>query len=110
MKVSLPQLSKELEFGAEPDLRKFLRKNAPGFLYQKPMNWVHCRGMGTCGTCAVKVKGKCTEPTAVEKWRLNFPPHKNGLEQGLRLACQCKPLEEISVEKLEGLWGQGSGL
>jgi ferredoxin len=66
--------------------------------------WLNCKGMGTCGTCAVEIIGKATPPTAMEKWRLQFPPHKKGTQ--LRLACQCKPLSDCKLIKHEGFWGE----
>lgn len=88
---------------------KVLRESLKGHfdqIYSKPFKFFHCRGMGTCGTCAVEIKGKATSPTKMEKWRLNFPPHKNSLNKGLRLLCQCKPLSDLELIKHEGLWGQ----
>jgi hypothetical protein len=41
--------------------------------------------------------------TGVERWRLNFPPHHS--QSGLRLACQCKVMGDLRIEKWEGLWG-----
>lgn len=76
-------------------------------LYNGPMRGIHCRGLGTCGTCAVRVLGDASPTTAVERWRLNFPPHKQGLAKGLRLACQCRVEGDLVVEKLDGWWGQG---
>ena len=76
-------------------------------LYNGPMQAVHCRGLGTCGTCAVRVEGEVSGPTAVERWRLNFPPHKDGLARGLRLACQCRVEGDLTVTKPSGWWGQG---
>lgn len=76
-------------------------------LYNGPMRAVHCRGLGTCGTCAVRVEGPVSEPTGVERWRLGFPPHKDGLGRGLRLACQCRVEGDLTVTKLAGWWGQG---
>lgn len=64
----------------------------------------NCRGLGTCGTCAVGVKGKVSRQTAIEKWRLSFPPHKP--ENSLRLACQCKIMGDVVVTKYAGFWGQ----
>lgn len=90
------------------NLRKVLRKHFPGFLYRPPMNLIHCRGLGTCGTCAVKIEGQTTKVTAMEKWRLNFPPHSHAEEKGLRLACQVSVIDDLKVQKLAGLWGQGS--
>ncbi|HMP99466.1 MAG TPA: hypothetical protein PKC24_06760 [Cyclobacteriaceae bacterium] len=65
---------------------------------------INCRGLGTFGTCAVKITGPVSAATAVEKWRLNFPPHQ--IQNGLRLACQTKILADVVVQKFEGFWGQ----
>lgn len=65
---------------------------------------LNCHGLGTCGTCAVEVHGAVTEPTAVERWRLSFPPHRT--DGGLRLACQCRVLGDVEVVKHGGVWGQ----
>ena len=64
----------------------------------------NCRGLGTCGTCAVKIVGQVSDLTEIEKVRLNLPPHK--LDDGLRLACQCKVKGDMVVKKQEGFWGQ----
>jgi ferredoxin len=73
-------------------------------LYQSTARAIHCRGFGTCGTCAVRVTGRPSEPTAAERWRLAFPPHDR--EAGLRLACQVKVLGDLEVTKYGGLFGQ----
>lgn len=67
--------------------------------------WFNCKGLGTCGTCAVRVEGELPPPSARERARLGFPPHR--LESGLRLACQVRVESDLRVEKLEGFWGQG---
>jgi ferredoxin len=85
------------------NLRKVLRQ-ANLTPHNSEANWLNCKGMGTCGTCAIRVDGKVSPITAVEKWRLNFPPHK--MENGLRLACQCTVLSDLKIEKYEGFWGQ----
>lgn len=72
-------------------------------LYNGVAKAIHCRGMGTCGTCAVEINGPVSEMTKVETWRLGFPPHRS--ESGLRLACQCKVLGDLQVKKHGGLWG-----
>lgn len=64
---------------------------------------IHCRGLGTCGTCAVEIAGNVSELTSVEKWRLGFPPHHS--DSGLRLACQCKVLGDLVLVKHGGMWG-----
>ncbi|HJL04478.1 MAG TPA: 2Fe-2S iron-sulfur cluster-binding protein [Polyangiaceae bacterium LLY-WYZ-15_(1-7)] len=69
--------------------------------------WVNCRGLGSCGTCAVEVEGDFApeEGTAMERWRLRFPPHRP--ERGLRLACQLKVCGAGGrVRKHPGFWGQ----
>jgi ferredoxin len=85
------------------NLRKVLLEHT-----QNPYNGfakvLNCHGMGTCGTCAVKIKGKVSPKTKVEKWRLNFPPHNES--DGLRLACQCKVIGDLKVTKLTGFWGE----
>lgn len=69
--------------------------------------WFNCKGMGTCGTCAVRIVGPVSPeaPGPIEAWRLGFPPHRP--ERGLRLACQVTVEGDLEVEKLEGFWGQG---
>ena len=66
---------------------------------------INCRGLGTCGTCAVEVRG-AVEPavaSASERLRLSFPPHE--LRPNLRLACQCTVHGDVVVKKFEGFWG-----
>lgn len=74
-------------------------------LYNSAARAVNCRGSGTCGTCAVRIEGEVSEPTARERIRLKFPPHDP--DSGLRLACQCNVLGDLKVTKYEGIWGQG---
>ncbi len=81
-----------------------LRARLP--LYNGVARALHCRGHGTCGTCAVRVEGPVSEPTTAERWRLRLPPHHS--DAGLRLACQCSVLGDLKVTKYEGLWGQRS--
>ena len=78
-----------------------LAANLP--LYNGIASAIHCRGLGTCGTCAVQIQGNVSEMTKVEKWRLGFPPHHS--DSGLRLACQCKVFGDLQIEKRGGLWG-----
>ncbi len=74
-------------------------------LYNGAAQALHCRGLGACGTCAVRIVGAVSEPTAVEKLRISIPPHDR--EKGLRLACQCNVLGDLEVTKYTGLWGHG---
>jgi len=103
--IELPS-GKNKEVSGEKNLRKELNENFDE-IYHKDMRWFHCRGMGTCGTCAMKVSGSVTSPTAIERWRLNFSPHSNSIEKGIRLLCQCKAMSNLKLEKLAGRWGQG---
>lgn len=66
--------------------------------------WLNCRGLGTCGTCAVDLEGDIPEPTPREQRRLAFPPHSP--ECGLRLACQVPVTSDLRVRKYDGFWGQ----
>lgn len=67
--------------------------------------WLNCKGLGTCGTCALQVvEGATTPLNNREKWRLNFPPHKQ--ERGLRLACQLKVQGPMVLKKHPGFWGE----
>jgi ferredoxin len=79
-----------------------LRARLP--LYAVVARALHCRGRGACGTCAVRVEGPVSEPTPAELRRMRFAPHHP--EAGLRLACQCTVLGDLTVTKYQGLWGQ----
>ncbi|MCP4036737.1 MAG: 2Fe-2S iron-sulfur cluster binding domain-containing protein, partial [bacterium] len=54
-------------------------------LYTTVAKAIHCRGNGSCGTCAVRVDGPVSEPTAAEQKRLRLRPRET--LSGLRLAC-----------------------
>lgn len=78
-------------------------------------NLVNCRGLGTCGTCAVEiVSGRANvEPPArnqIEKLRFNFPPHNFHNNTNLRLACQIQIFGDVEVIKRTGFWGQQKDL
>jgi ferredoxin len=79
-----------------------LRARLP--LYTRVARAIHCRGHGTCGTCAVHIEGAVSDPTPAELRRLRLPPHDP--EAGLRLACQCSVLGDVVVTKHPGLFGQ----
>ena len=57
-------------------------------------NVINCRGLGTCGTCAVEVTPRdAASPsswTTMEAARLRFPPHASPGNRRLRLACQVR--------------------
>ncbi|WP_136588923.1 2Fe-2S iron-sulfur cluster-binding protein [Salinigranum halophilum] len=65
---------------------------------------LNCRGLGSCGTCAVSVSGPVSDSTRRERLRLRVPPHDPA--SGLRLACQTRILGDVTVEKHAGFWGQ----
>lgn len=65
---------------------------------------LNCRGLGSCGTCAVEVSGPVSDRTRRERLRLRVPPHDPS--SGLRLACQTRIRGDVTVEKHEGFWGQ----
>jgi hypothetical protein len=88
------------------NLRSVLMRQEPsmrGKLYNDAAGLLHCRGLGTCGTCAVEVQGELTPATKVERWRLGFPPHQS--DSGLRLACQVCVMGDLIVTKHAGMWG-----
>lgn len=86
------------------NLRRALIKEKQQVYHQDAIPF-HCRGVGTCGTCAVKLEGPQNEMSLTEKWRLSLFPFKPN--NGLRLACQARILGDVKVEKLPGFWGQG---
>ena len=76
---------------------------------------INCRGLGTCGTCAVEIVGpedavSPGERTAIESARLNFPPHAPPGNQKLRLACQIQVRRACEVRKYDRFWGQGNAM
>jgi ferredoxin len=66
--------------------------------------WLNCKGLGSCGTCAVEIEGDAGDLTVMERWRLDFPPHERS--HGLRLACQVRVHADLAVTKHPGFWGQ----
>lgn len=71
---------------------------------------ITCRGLGTCGTCAVAVQTGSVTPTEAtfrESTRLNLFPHSAAKSQQkcLRLACQVRLVQDITVSKYAGFWG-----
>ena len=53
-----------------------------------------CGGAGTCGRCIVQLRsGNLTAPNSVETDKLT----QEHLDQGYRLACQCKPVGDVRL-------------
>lgn len=94
---------RELDCETGANLRTLLLE-ADVDLYNGPAATVNCRGLGTCGTCAVAVDGPTSDPTAIERARLSVPPHDG--DSGLRLACQTSVEGDCTVRKYPGTWGQ----
>ena len=89
-------------FGA--NLRKVLLENGID-LYNGRSHLINCRGLGSCGTCAVEVDGVVSPANWKDKARRRFAPHSG--EKNRRLACQTKVLGDVRVTKFDGFWGQG---
>ncbi len=85
------------------NLRQVLLKNGVD-LYNGAASAINCHGLGTCGTCAVKLEGSVSECEWREKARLSLPPHSPDRDR--RLSCQVKVLGDVSVTKYDGFWGQ----
>ncbi|MBI1240314.1 2Fe-2S iron-sulfur cluster-binding protein [Umezakia ovalisporum] len=93
----------ECDVGA--NLRGVLLQNGID-LYNGGAKLINCRGIGSCGTCAVKVEGEVSAANWRDKARRSLPPHSPTTE--LRLACQTEVLGDVRVTKYDGFWGQGS--
>lgn len=72
-------------------------------LYSPRANYINCMGIGTCGTCAVKIEGAVSDTNWRDIARRNLPPHNP--DSDLRLACQTKVLGDIRITKYKGFWG-----
>lgn len=73
-------------------------------------NLINCRGLGTCGTCAVAISQAddwLPPLNAVESFRLAVPSgHGENNAGRLRLACQIVVRGDLTVTKYTGFWGQ----
>jgi ferredoxin len=87
------------------NLRKILLKSSID-LYNDGAKVINCRGIGSCGTCAVKVEGEVSAANWRDQTRRSLPPHSP--TKDLRLACQTQVLGDVRVTKFDGFWGQGS--
>lgn len=74
-------------------------------LYNGNARLINCRGIGSCGTCAVHIEGEVSTANWKDTGRRSLPPHKP--DRPLRLACQTQVLGDINVTKFDQFWGQG---
>ena len=93
-------------------LRDILIENSI-YPYNGIAKYLNCRGLGSCGTCAVSIFEKSKEYDFsklknIEQIRLNFVPHNKvkTINNHLRLACQYIVDSDINVLKNDGFWGQ----
>ncbi|MDB9526767.1 2Fe-2S iron-sulfur cluster-binding protein [Oscillatoria sp. CS-180] len=93
----------ECETGA--NLRTELLKHGVD-LHNGQAKIINCRGIGTCGTCAVQIEGPVSEANWRDRSRRALPPHNP--DRDLRLACQTRVLGDIRVTKYDEFWGQGA--
>jgi ferredoxin len=96
---------KTIECDERANLRKVLLHNGID-LYNGSASFINCRGIGSCGTCAVKVEGEVSAANWRDVARRSLPPHSP--TSNLRLACQTQVLGNVKVTKFDGFWGQGS--
>jgi ferredoxin len=96
---------KTIECESKANLRKILLQNGID-LYNGGAKVINCRGIGSCGTCAVKVEGEVSAANWRDQARRSLPPHSP--TTNLRLACQTQVLGNVKVTKFDGFWGQGS--
>lgn len=94
---------KTFEVPQGANLRKVLLENGID-VYNGQAALINCRGIGTCGTCAVMVEGAVSEANWRDKTRRSLPPHSP--TKNLRLACQTQVLGDVRVTKFDGFWGQ----
>ncbi|WP_346290033.1 2Fe-2S iron-sulfur cluster-binding protein [Sphaerothrix gracilis] len=87
------------------NLRQVLLQNGVE-LYNQQAKLINCRGIGTCGTCAVAVSGAVSKTNWRDRTRRSLPPHSPNRD--LRLACQTQVLGDLKVTKYDGFWGQGT--
>ena len=102
-KVTAQGKTFECEVGA--NLRRVLLQQGVA-LYNQQATLINCRGIGTCGTCAVKIEGTVSAANWRDRSRRALPPHSP--ERDLRLACQTQVLGDVKVTKYDGFWGQGA--
>mmetsp|Transcript_8021 Transcript_8021/g.16419 ORF Transcript_8021/g.16419 Transcript_8021/m.16419 type:complete len:201 (+) Transcript_8021:98-700(+) len=121
--VTVKYRGKSFEVRKGAKLRTALLKNG-ATPHNEGAVYINCRGIGSCGTCAVEICGGQAggnddpdappvlprEWTTAERLRLNFPPHSPPGNQKLRLACQVRVNQDITVIKRDKFWGEGDSI
>ena len=102
--IVLNEQKKEIEVPAGSNLRIALR-DAGVSPYKGIDQYLNCRGLGLCGTCAVLVKkgmDNLSKKSFMEKFNFTLHPKTSfaviGHEDEMRLACQCKVNGDVTVE------------
>ncbi len=95
---------KTIECDRGANLRQVLLKNGID-LHNSGAKVINCRGIGSCGTCAVEIEGEVSPANWRDVTRRSLPPHSPS--RNLRLACQTQVLGDVKVTKYDGFWGQG---
>lgn len=104
-KVTFKKEKKTVEVPEGANLRK-VAQNAGVEVYKGLHKYLHCPGLGLCGSCRVYVKkGKenLTQPSIIEKFttQIGNPEAQFafiGHEEELRLSCQCRVTGDVEVE------------
>ncbi len=102
---TLKAQGKTIECDIGSNLRRVLLDNGVD-VYNGNAKVINCRGIGTCGTCTVKVEGDISEPNWRDRTRRSLPPHSP--DRDLRLSCQTEVRGDVAVTKFDGFWGQGT--
>lgn len=103
--VNIQAQGKNITCDQGTNLRQVLLKNNVD-IYNGNAAIINCRGIGSCGTCAVVIEGEVSGFQWREKARLSVPPHSPNSNK--RLSCQVKVLGDLKITKYNGFWGQGS--
>lgn len=101
--VTFTNWNRSIRSGALANVRT-IAKLAGLSLYNGAARMFNCHGMGTCGTCRVKVEpeGALTPPTFFERM--------HGCTGPMRLACQAQIASDradVRITKMEGFLGKG---
>lgn len=98
---------KTIECSIGANLRQVLLQHRVE-LYNSAATAINCRGIGTCGTCAVQLEGAVSPANWRDTARRSLPPHSPTGDR--RLACQTQVLGDVNVTKYDGFWGQGEAI